>query len=269
MKKTNIRRKTWVTAIVFLLVSAWAGAQDAPQNGFTVAFQAGIAFYGESRWTDAIAKFHEARDAAVDIEDKAEAVYWLCIAEEAAGEYDLALMHLGDLGRMSGGGIRAAARRAEVPYLRGRSLYALGQYNDAVVLLKNYADSLSDEGAENIAKKTAALYWAGESLFAMGQFNKAQDVFSLIVRRYPQSVKYEASLYRAALINQKKIEAELLSLLKQTNEESLKTIEEYQRRERVHTQTILAYERRIAALEARQSAEETAPTADVSTGGGN
>jgi hypothetical protein len=51
-----------------------------------------------------------------------------------------------------------------------------------------------------------------------------------------------------ALISQKKIEAELLSILKWTHEESLKTVEEYQRRERSYDQAIIAYQKRIADL---------------------
>jgi hypothetical protein len=68
------------------------------------------------------------------------------------------------------------------------------------------------------------------------------------VEQYPQSVKYEASSYRLALINQKKVEVELLSILKWTHEESLKTVEEYQRRERTYDQAIIAYQKKIAEM---------------------
>ncbi|MDR2052305.1 MAG: hypothetical protein LBP80_02745, partial [Treponema sp.] len=51
-----------------------------------------------------------------------------------------------------------------------------------------------------------------------------------------------------ALINQKKIEVELLSILKWTHEESLKTVEEYQRRERTYDQAIIAYQKKIAEM---------------------
>jgi TolA-binding protein len=88
----------------------------------------------------------------------------------------------------------------------------------------------------------------GECLYSLGQLNKALDVFSLIVEQYPQSVKYEASSYRLALINQKKVEIELLSILKWTHEESLKTVEEYQRRERTYDQAIIAYQKKIAEM---------------------
>jgi hypothetical protein len=69
-----------------------------------------------------------------------------------------------------------------------------------------------------------------------------------VVEKYPQSAKFEASSYRIALIDQKKIENELLKLLKWSHEESLKTVEEYQRRERTYEQAIIAYQKRIAEM---------------------
>ncbi|MDR0622835.1 MAG: hypothetical protein LBG10_00195, partial [Treponema sp.] len=56
------------------------------------------------------------------------------------------------------------------------------------------------------------------------------------------------SSYRLGLINQKKIEIELLALLKWSHEESLKTMEEYQRRERTYDQALTAYQKRIADM---------------------
>jgi len=44
------------------------------------------------------------------------------------------------------------------------------------------------------------------------------------------------------------VETELLSLLKWSHEESLKTMEEYQRRERSYDQALIAYQKRIADM---------------------
>jgi hypothetical protein len=82
----------------------------------------------------------------------------------------------------------------------------------------------------------------------MGQLDYARDVFTNVTQDYPRSAKFEASSYRLALIHQKKIEEELLNLLKWSHEESLKAIEEYQRRERSYDQALIAYQRRIAEL---------------------
>jgi hypothetical protein len=69
-----------------------------------------------------------------------------------------------------------------------------------------------------------------------------------ITADYPGSAKYEAASYRLGLINQKKIEEELLALLKWSHEESLKVIEEYQQRERSYDQALVAYQKQIAEL---------------------
>ncbi|MDR0877922.1 MAG: hypothetical protein LBN21_07700, partial [Treponema sp.] len=50
------------------------------------------------------------------------------------------------------------------------------------------------------------------------------------------------------LVNQKKIEIELLALLKWSHEESLKTQEEYQKREKSYDQALIAYQKRIADM---------------------
>jgi TolA-binding protein len=116
------------------------------------------------------------------------------------------------------------------------------------VILKAYADSLTFEAPEDDARMPAALYWMGECLYSLGQLDAAQDIFMSVMDEYPYSVKYEAASYRVALINQKKIEVELLAILKWTHEESLKTVEEYQRRERSYDQAIIAYQKRIADM---------------------
>jgi tetratricopeptide (TPR) repeat protein len=123
-----------------------------------------------------------------------------------------------------------------------------------VTLLKAYADGIpegdgiSAGGSENAGRKSAAFYWIGECLYSLGLLDKAGEVFSVIIEQYPQSAKYEAASYRIALINQKKIESELLDLLKWSHEESLKTMEEYQRRERSYDQALVAYQKRIADI---------------------
>ncbi|MDR2194793.1 MAG: tetratricopeptide repeat protein [Treponema sp.] len=218
----------------------------AASTAFYISFQQGITLYGQGKWTDASAKFREAQDAAATGDERAEAVYWLCLAEESGGDFESAVRDLNGLEQINGG----ATRKEEIPYLKGRAFYSLGRYDEAIVLLKGYADRISADSTSSIARKSAALYWTGECLFALGHLDKAQDVFFIIAQQYPQSVKYEASVYRIALIYQKKVEQKLLELLRQTHEESIKTIEEYQRREHVYTQALIVYQKRIAALEA-------------------
>jgi TolA-binding protein len=112
-----------------------------------------------------------------------------------------------------------------------------------MALLYEYA---TKAGTEEQARISAASYWLGECPLSLGQLDRAKDFFTAITEQYPDSAKYEAASYRLALINQKKVEAELLALIKWSHEESLKTIEEYQRRERAYDQALNTYQRQIA-----------------------
>ncbi|MDR2101730.1 MAG: tetratricopeptide repeat protein [Treponema sp.] len=211
--------------------------------------QGGINLYGAGKWKEAAAELRRFYGETRDTAQRAEALYWIALAELAAGEYEASIRTMDELE----GTAPFSQRRQEIPYHRGRSYYYLGRYDEAVVLLKAYSDSIPAGGnaagnAGIAARKSAALYWIGECLYAMGQLEKAREIFLLITEQYPQSAKFEASSYRIALIDQKKIETELLSLLKWSHEESLKTIEEYQRRERSYDQALVAYQKRIADM---------------------
>jgi tetratricopeptide (TPR) repeat protein len=194
-----------------------------------------------------VAEFRLARDEAVDVELKAEALYWISLSEISARDYAGAIRDMDQMELIA----PKSRRLREIPYHKGRALYYLGRYEEALMLLKMYADRISGKppaGSEMAARKSAALYWIGECLYAMGQLDYARDIFSLVTQDYPQSAKFEASSYRLALIHQKKIEEELLNLLTWNHEESLKAVEEYQRRERSYDQALIAYQKRIADL---------------------
>jgi tetratricopeptide (TPR) repeat protein len=206
--------------------------------------QYGVSLYGRGFWPEAVAELRQSYSETNDPAIKADALYWIAMTELTAGNYENSIRAMDELERVS----PANTKYAEVPYHRGRVYYYLGRYDEAISLFRIYIDSIAVDVPGESARKPAALYWMGECLYSLGQLNQAQDVFSLVVEQYPQSVKYEASSYRLALINQKKVEVELLSILKWTHEESLKTVEEYQRRERTYDQAIIAYQKKIAEM---------------------
>ncbi|MDR1212477.1 MAG: tetratricopeptide repeat protein [Spirochaetaceae bacterium] len=209
-------------------------AQNLPPR-----LERGIELYGRGQWRDAAAELRRAQADAMTPNDQGEALYWIALAELSAGEYEAVISDLDELLRVNPLGRRAA----EVPYEKGRALFYLGGYDPAIILLSGYASRAADP-----ARKAQAMYWVGECLFALGRLDDAHDIFSRIIDEFPQSVKYEAASYRISLINQKKVEDELLSLLQWSHEESLKTVEDYQRRERSYDQAIIAYQKRIADM---------------------
>ncbi|MDR2257961.1 MAG: tetratricopeptide repeat protein [Treponema sp.] len=203
--------------------------------------QEGVRLYSGGRWREAVIEFRRAQAEAPTAEQRGEALYWIAQAELSAGEYAASVRDMEELERIA----PASPRRAEIPYHKGRAYYYLGRYDEAIVLLKDYLSRLGDN---DNSRKSAALYWIGECLFSLGQLEGAREIFTLITEQYPQSAKFEASSYRLGLINQKKVEIELLALLKWSHEESLKTMEEYQRRERTYDQALTAYQKRIADM---------------------
>lgn len=217
-----------------------------PQNpgGAAARLERGLDRFGRGAWREAAAEFRLCFQEAAEGAMRAEALYWTALAEMGAGEYEGALQSMDELVRL----YPHSSWSYETPYHRGRAYYYLGRYEEGLIMLKSYADCIYPETLYLVARKYAALYWAGECLYSLGQWDLARDMFSLILEQYPQSVKYEAAFYRVALINQKKVEKELLALLKWSHEESLRTVEEYQRRERGYEQAIIAYQKRIAEL---------------------
>jgi TolA-binding protein len=219
-----------------------------PVPGFT-RLQSGLQLYQGGRWREAVGELRRAQTEALDPQLKAEALYWIALAELSSGDYPAVIRDMDSLEIIA----PESKRLREIPYHKGRALYYLGRYDEALLLLKLYADGIGGvaplpAGSDAAARKSAALYWIGECLYAMGQLDYARDVFTIVTDEYPRSAKYEASTYRLGLIGQKKIEEELLALLKWSHEESLKSIEEYQRRERSYDQALIAYQKRIAEL---------------------
>ncbi|MDR1353728.1 MAG: tetratricopeptide repeat protein [Treponema sp.] len=234
---------------VFLAILPAGNAVSQARDGQTrlspqARLQYGVSLYGRGFWPEAAAELRQAYSETNDPVIKADALYWIAITELASANYDNSIRAMDELERVSPANIKYA----ELPYHRGRVYYYMGRFDEAISLFRRYIDSIAVDVPGESARKPAAFYWMGECLYSLGQLDKAQDIFSLIVEQYPQSVKYEASSYRLALINQKKIEVELLSILKWTHEESLKTEEEYQRRERTYDQAIIAYQKKIAEM---------------------
>ena len=231
-------KKTVFTVLIFFSAVNFIFSQ----NSTLILLQNGIELYGQGQWDETI---HTLRPIAesTDKTVAAEALFWIALAEQSAGLYQNSLMNLDTLEKTD----PESHRIGELNYHRGRALYSLGRFDEAIYFLVRYSDSFGIGllSANDQVKKSAALYWIGEILFTMGQFERAADVFSYIVINYPLSTKFEASSNRLALIDQKKIETELLELLKWSHEESLRIMEEYQRRERAYDQAILSYQRRI------------------------
>ena len=246
--KPVVYRYGMLIMLLFLAGAVYIHAQT-PSDQARSRLMSGINLYSQGRWGEAVSELRRVQAEAPSRELRGEALFWIGMAELSAGEYEAALADMDALAATDPG----SARLSELPYHRGRVLYYLGRYNEAIVLLKGYADYLGSKTGQTlspaeIARRPAALYWTGECLFSMGQLDKAAELFRLVTDDYPGTAKYEASVYRLELINQKKVEAELLNLLKVSHEEALKNNEEFRRRETSYDQALSAYQKRIAEM---------------------
>jgi len=219
----------------------------AQQNGnsqYLQKFQNGCRFYQESRLYEAASQFRGAQEIARNANDWAQAAYWVILTELALGDYGSAIRDMDELERVT----PKSGFAKDMVYHRARAYYNQGYFEDALYYFKRYNDSISSDDSSAADRKAASFFWMGECLYSMGQFNDAERFYSWVVAKYPNSPKFEISGYRIDLIKQKKIEAELLTLLRWSHEESLKNSEDYQRRIRTYENTINTYQRRIAEL---------------------
>jgi tetratricopeptide (TPR) repeat protein len=235
---------------IFLLTAVFAYAQqngNGYSNGgslYQARFDNGTRFYNEAKWHDAAAEFRFAQENAGNMNDWAQALYWVILTELALADYGSALR---DMDELDARAINSTFAK-DMVYHRARIYFNQGFFEDALILFKRYNDSVTGDDTESTDRKAAAFFWMGECLYAMGQFDDAEKFYSWVITRYPNSLRVEVSSYRIDLIKQKKIEAELLALLRWSHEESLRTSEDYQRRLRTYEFTLNAYQRRIAEL---------------------
>ena len=200
----------------------------------------GLEAYSREDWDAAVMFFKKLSADKVTVSD--DSVYWLVMSELSAGDYKSALADANSFLAK----YKESKRLPDIRYQKGRALYQLKQYDEAVRQLYDFVKEYPDHKLI-----PSALYWIAESLFDTKNYERASLFYTMIIDDYKDSPKYEASFYRLSLINQKEREEELLELLKVTHEESLRAAEEYEKKSQKYEQAILAYQNRIRELEAQ------------------
>ncbi|MDR2097583.1 MAG: tetratricopeptide repeat protein [Spirochaetaceae bacterium] len=265
----KFRSRVIVFLSLFCVISAYNALSQAwlpPDENAALMYTGidrGIELYGEGLWGEAIAHLRGVQRQNISAEARAEAQFWIAISAFAAGQYEEAVHYFDEIARIDPGNIRCA----EVPYHKGRAYYYLKRYNDAIRLLGVYVDSIridgrylggirinewNDKGVyggadSDYTKKAAAIYWMGECFYALGDMSRSEELFNSIVNNYPKSHKFEPASNRLSLIKQKKIETELLNILKSVPAESGSVRAEASPAQKQATEeAILAYQKRIA-----------------------
>ncbi len=238
------RSTALLTALLFAaLVASQANlpaqAQQAAQasTAAKLGLDRGIELFGQEKYRDALELFGKVLADPKAGAERPEAAYWSVLAYLAVGDQATA-----------GASIDAflsaypkSPRVSDLLYQRGRILYSKGDFEGALKVFSAFAS-----GTPSSDLLPSALYWSGECLYALGRLEEAERVFSAVTKNYPQSVKVEAATYRLALIGLEYRQRELLKLLTWSHEESLRSVEDFRRRERAYESSIALYQKQIA-----------------------
>lgn len=236
-------------SLCLVLVAALATAQTTtPQS----ILQKGMQEYQQAKYQAALQDF---RDIILNPQFSAvhgDAYYWVSLSY-------IALNKLPDAEKNLEYFLLNFKDNSYVPegyYQKGRLLYLQKEYQKSIQVLYTFVTSYKDNPYVG-----NAYYWIGESLYRLGHFAEAKKVFEAVISKYPTSFKVEAARYRLSLIDLKQRELELMKLLRWSNENALKAEEQFNQRQTVYEQAIIAYQRKIARLEAGapQPAAQTAP----------
>ena len=220
--------------LIFLTSATSAESSQANTN-----LKNGINYFRNGVYSQAVLNFRNIILNPENIKEKADAYFWIAKSYIALKKYTDADRNLEYF-------ILNYPNNpfySEAIYQKGRLLYLEKDYENSIQVLKGFINQF-----KNSPFISNAYYWVGEDLYSTGHIDESLKIFKKIVEDYPESYKVEAAKYKISLVTLKKREQELLKLLKWSHEESLKTIEEFQRREKTYEQALTAYQRKIASF---------------------
>ncbi|MBU0934868.1 MAG: tetratricopeptide repeat protein [Spirochaetes bacterium] len=240
-----IKYRLQILAILAVLLTHQLFAQP---NSALTELRRGITLFAEARYTEALPVFDALllQTNAGDL--RAEGLYWSALTHIAMNSYPAAKAVIDTFLELYPG----HNRLEELLYQQGRIHYIMQEYEKSLQILKAFITLYPE--AEVYA---SALFWIAESLYELGRFTDAEKIYTSIREDHRDSIKAEAAAYRIDLIRFKYREEELLTLLKWSHEESLKVIEEFQRREKAYEQALNLYQKRYGDLQQSISGSDT------------
>jgi TolA-binding protein len=235
-----MKQNAW--PFLFLMLFAAAGLQNAPAQAHRSRLEQGVSLYRSGYWTDAALELRRSQMEASNSGQLAESLYWLSLAEFSLSEYEAALRDIGELQRIAPAGLRID----NMLYYKGRSLYHLGRYEEALTVFRLH-EALLERSKINTpqgrSQKMTLAYWIGECLYSLGRQDQAAELFAGVVKAKPRIGQHEAALYRLTMIRQNKLQMEILGMLDWSYSEYLRLAEEYRKREAAFNETIAAYQK--------------------------
>lgn len=245
----NLKRiATFGVVMVIAVSSALAQTAGVPAPTMKPAdeLRRGIELFANARYTEALpifdALFLDPNSGSL----RAEGAYWSAMTLLASGDPAAAEKAMESFLAAFPG----HERTPELIYHKARATFLQKDFERAVSLFQSYITAFPS--GEQVP---ASVFWSAESLYSLGRLQDAEKLYRAIGERYPESVKAEAAKYRLSLIQFKYREDELLTLLKWSHEESLRIIEEFQRREKAYEQALEVYQKRYG--EAKRGVAQT------------
>ncbi len=236
-------RKRYGSILAAIILAAAApqvpGQQAAPasRDDPKAALLAGVELFGQERYRDALDVFGKVLADPRAKDERPEAAYWSVLSYLAVGDQATAAASIDAFVSA----YPSSPRLPDLLYQRGRILYSRGSYEEAIKVFAAFSEAAPDSDLF-----PSALYWSGECLYALGRLEEAERAFAAVVQKYPQSVKVEAASYRRSLIGLEYRQRELLKLLTWSHEESLRSVEEFRRREKAYEASISLYQKQLS-----------------------
>jgi len=248
----NLKRVATFAAVIVLGVSsalaqsAGAAATAAPATKPADDLRRGIELFANARYSEALPIFDTLFLDPSSGSLRADGAYWSAMTLLASGDPAAAEKAIESFLAAFPG----HERTSEMIYHKARAAFLQKDYERAVRLFQSYIAAFPK--GEQVS---ASVFWSAESLYSLGRLQDAEKLYRTIGERYADSVKAEAAKYRLSLIQFKYREDELLTLLKWSHEESLRIIEEFQRREKAYEQALEVYQKRYG--EAKRGTAQT------------
>ncbi|MBU0928539.1 MAG: tetratricopeptide repeat protein [Spirochaetes bacterium] len=249
----KLKRVATFAAVVVLgasLASAQtAGASAAPATKPADDLRHGIELFANARYSEALPIFDSLFLDSSAGALRADGAYWSAMTLLASGDPSSAEKAVESFLVAFPG----HARTSEMMYQKARAVFLQKDYERSVRAFQAFIAAFPESD-----QVPASVFWSAESLYSLGRLSDAEKLYRTIGERYPDSVKAEAAKYRLSLIQFKYREDELLTLLKWSHEESLRIIEEFQRREKAYEQALDVYQKRYG--EAKRGVAQTQST---------
>ncbi len=223
-------------AVFFLLISLFGLCALAVSAQTSKDMSKGLQLFRDGQFEKALPVFRAVISDPSASDQKPEAYLLIAKSYMALGKLDDADKSL----EFYLANFSAATDHPEALYQKGRLLFLQEQYEQSIQVLQQFITAYP---ASPFIPN--AWFWVGESLYSLGHVEDAQNIYQKILTDFPSSVKVEAAQYRISLIQLQKKEIELARLLKWSHEDFLRSLEEFQRREKTYEQAIEAYQKKL------------------------